>query len=285
MSAQRVVVVGLWAGMLAAGCGGTSTGGGGGGGTASDITISGTLSTATAGLTSSSSVLLASRRAAAVNALAGYKLYCVTFSTTPASGTADADASGVVSLTLAAKDVPFGCFILNAEGTGVATLMFGAENAQTVALSGSTNLGTITVDATSGVAQAEVPSGGTVVTSTPAGVSCPLGTWGYTSGAESGTTWIAQDGAGQYAVSVSGTGPNGTTSFSNLPSTYSNGTLTIGPYNPEVNNPGNTCFGTKTEIVTLTANSACTEMTGTGVKSGCTGQCGCEPDTITVTRM
>ena len=124
-----------------------------------------------------------------------------------------------------------------------------------------------------------------MVTSTPAGVPCPVGTWSYVTSTSSGTTWVADAGAGQYAVSVSGAGPNGVTSFTNLPSTYINGTFTIGPYNPEVNNLNNPCYGTKTEIVTLTANSSCTEMTGTGVKSGCTGQCGCETETITVTKM
>jgi len=267
----------------AVGCGGASTKPGTGN-SANDITISGTLSTASASALASSRALHTSGLSAAVSTLSGYRLYCVTFSTPPVSGTADADASGVVSLTLAAKDVPFGCFILDAQGKGVATLMFGSQNAQTVSLSGSANLGTITVDTTSGVAQAGVPSAGTVVTSTPTSVPCPLGTWGYVTGNGSGTTWVAQDATGQYVVSVSGSDSNGTTSFTNLPSTYSNGTLTIGPYNPEVN-LNNPCYGTKTETVTLTANSSCTEMTGTGVKSGCTGQCGCEDDTITVTKM
>ena len=267
----------------AVGCGGASTKPGTGN-SANDITISGTLSTASASALASSRALHTSGLSAAVSTLAGYRLYCVTFSTPPVSGTADADASGVVSLTLAAKDVPFGCFILDAQGKGVATLMFGSQNAQTVSLSGSANLGTITVDTTSGVAQAGVPSAGTVVTSTPTSVPCPLGTWGYVTGNGSGTTWVAQDATGQYVVSVSGSDSNGTTSFTNLPSSYSNGTLTIGPYNPEVN-LNNPCYGTKTETVTLTANSSCTEMTGTGVKSGCTGQCGCEDDTITVTKM
>jgi len=279
-----VVAVG-WLAMAigVVGCGGASTKPATGN-SASDITISGTLSTGTSMLASSRG-LHTSGLSAAVSGLAGYRLYCVTFSTPPASGTADADSSGVVSLTLAAKDVPFGCFILDSQGNGVATLMFGSQSAQTVALSGSANLGTITVDTTSGVAQAAVPPGGTVVTSTPAGVPCPVGTWSYVSSTSSGTTWVAETGAGQYAVSVSGAGPNGMTSFSNLPSTYSNGTFTIGPFNPELNDPNNPCFGTKTETVILTANSTCTEMTGTGVKAGCTGQCGCETETITVTKM
>ena len=269
----------------AVGCGGASTKPGTGN-SANDITISGTLSTASASALASSRALHTSGVSAAVSSLAGYRLYCVTFSTPPVSGTADADTSGVVSLTLAAKDVPFGCFILDAQGKGVATLMFGSQNAQTVSLSGSANLGTITVDTTSGVAQAEVPSAGTVVTSTPTSVPCPLGTWGYVgSGNSSGTAWVAQDANGQYVVSVSGSDSNGTTSFTNLPSTYSNGTFTVGPYNPEVNNPSNQCYGTKTETITFTANSSCTEMTGIGVKAGCTGQCGCETDTITVTKM
>ncbi len=285
MSASRVIAAGLFVVVLGAGgCGGTSTGSAGG--STKDITISGTLSTGTTNLLmASSSALHTYRSSEALTALGDYRLYCVTFSTPPVSGTANADASGTVSLTLAAKDVPFGCFILDAQGKGVATLMFGSQNAQTVSLSASADLGTITVDATSGVAQAGVPSAGTVVTSTPTSVPCPLGTWGYVSGNGSGTTWIAQDAAGLYVVSVSGSDSNGTTSFTNLPATYSNGTFTVGPYNPEVNNPSNQCYGTKTETLTFTANSSCTEMTGTGVKSGCTGQCGCEPDTITVTKM
>ncbi len=141
MTGARLVAVALSSVTLGVvGCGGSS--GGSGGAAAKNITIAGTLDagSVTSALTGGSSALSVSSPLA----LAGYKLYCVTFNTPPVSGTATADATGSVSLTLAAQGVPFGCFILDAQDKAVATLMFtsGSQNGQTLTSSADANLGT-----------------------------------------------------------------------------------------------------------------------------------------------
>lgn len=49
--------------------------------------------------------------------LEGYQLYCVTFATPPSAATGTADAGGQVTLWLEAESVPFGCFVLDAQGS------------------------------------------------------------------------------------------------------------------------------------------------------------------------
>jgi hypothetical protein len=111
--------------------------------------------------------------------LAGYVLYCVSFAKPPVAATATADSSGNFTLTLAAKNVPIGCFIQNTMQKTVASLVFtnGTNRSQTVSFSGDSALGTVTVDTTSGLAQATIGNTGTVMTTTPAGLDCPLGRW------------------------------------------------------------------------------------------------------------
>ena len=285
MTGARLVAVALSSVTLGVvGCGGSS--GGSGGAAAKNITIAGTLDagSVTSALTGGSSALSVSSPLA----LAGYKLYCVTFNTPPVSGTAAADAAGSVSLTLAAQNVPFGCFILDAAGQSIATLTFKSDTqiGQTVTFAGDANLGAITVDASNGLAQAAVPATATLVTTTPSSVACPVGIWSFTEvssgGGSTGTVWIAQTSSSTYSMSVTGTNTDGSVfSLPNLPTTYAGGVTTVGPFQPE----GSSCAEVVGTIV-LTANSACTELTGTLTKTGCTqaSTCGCNSHTITATK-
>jgi hypothetical protein len=289
MDSSHAVSLGLLGVVLGvAGCGGS--GGGGHDGGAGEITISGALSAGTVNLPGAAPG--APERVLATSSFAGFQLACMTLSKPPSSATNVVDDLGNVSLTLAAKDVPFGCFVLDPQGAGVATLTFenGSTVGQIASLGDSADLGTILVDSATGVAQVGVPLGGTLVTTSPAGAPCPLGLWSYvtnnSAGTGSGTTWIAKTGSGQFALSVNGVNAHGyLRSFSNVPGTYANGTLSVGPYYPEANTDS-ACASTKTATISLTANSACTQLTGTVTRSGCgsTG-CSCEPQTIIVNKL
>jgi len=266
--------------LAAAACGGS----GGSKAPASNITITGTLTPMVEVIASPARA----RASVASSPFAGYQLYCVTFSRPPVTGTATADGSGAVSLTLAAQDTPFGCFVLDTTGAAVASLMFqgGAETGETVEFSASADLGNIAIDTTTGVAAVTLPGGGTVVTTTPSGAACPAGTWSFNvtdKGAPdgTGTIWIAAVTASTFtaSVNVSG-GAGGVQSFAGLPLTYSNGTVVTGSFHTDpVNCP------TKTAVVTMTVNAGCTAMTGTIEKSSCPADCGCDSEVMTATRQ
>jgi hypothetical protein len=144
---------------------------------AATITVSGTL---LAGSTASivTSVVESRSSYAAGSAFAGYKLYCVTFSSPPAAGSGVVSSLGTVSLTLAAQNVPFGCFILDAADGVVATVVFSvaAQTGQAISVGADVSLGSITVDLALGIAQA-APLSGALVTTTPAGLHCAVGRW------------------------------------------------------------------------------------------------------------
>jgi hypothetical protein len=144
---------------LAGGCGKTD---GNGPRTAANITISGKLT---------------GSRAAAT--LTGYELYCATLATPPASATGTLDSSGNVSLSLAAASTPFSCFLLDTAGHQKDSVVFsgGTEVSQGALFAGDADLGTVPVTGTLGVAQATLPAGGSLVTSTPTGLDCPVGIW------------------------------------------------------------------------------------------------------------
>ena len=178
--------------------------GGGEGSTPPDrsITLSGTLTAGPATVETA----VPSRGSAAV--LAEYKLSCVTFSAQPVSGTATADSAGGFSLTFDAKSTPFGCFVLDPLDAGAASVFFNARGvtAQTMLLRDSASFGTITVDVDHGIARASVPPGGNLVTGTPAGVSCPVGTWTLTSPCGPASVWIAATPTSQYVLSFTASG-------------------------------------------------------------------------------
>ncbi|HET6437984.1 MAG TPA: hypothetical protein VFG59_07980 [Anaeromyxobacter sp.] len=271
MGSARAVVV-LCLGLVAAGCGGS----GGGGTRGGDITISGQLSPGTVG-----SPLVEVP-------LSPLELYCVTFESPPAAGSAVADGSGNFTLTFAAQNVPFGCFLLRAsDQVGVATLFFssGSSRGETVTFSADADLGTVTYDVSSGMATAAIPAGGSLTTSTPADVPCPVGTWNVTigpytcdgsctNGCTPGTTqvgtstvWIVETSAGEYAASFTHLGCN-SSSQANVTATFTGGVFTIGPWTE----PGDTCTHSVTAAVT--PDAACGGTTsGTTTWTNC-GPCG-----------
>lgn len=215
--------------------------------------------------------------------LAGYQLYCVTFSVPPSAESATADQAGQVSLTLAAEGVPFGCFVLDSANDAVAALVFssGGEQGQTVTLTEDMDLGSIRVDLANGVALTELDTSGTLSEST--GFTCPLGEWEAPvsrqdcTGTATTTFWIAQDPEGAYRVSytlgpvqLAGTQTCGTVAQTDIPATMENDVLTLTfPADP-------TCEG-KFLTVSLTPNGQCTELSAEAFYSGCAScTSGCE---------
>lgn len=106
---------------------------------------------------------------AAGQPLPNYALYCVTFEDTPEAGKGTADTSGRFDLDIRAVGAPFGCFVLDPNGSRVADLIFGRgdSNPLTAAtqLDASTDLGTVIVDSATYTAFADL-SGVQVVEST-----------------------------------------------------------------------------------------------------------------------
>jgi len=241
--------------------------------------------------------------------LSGYQLYCVTFANPPAAGTGTVDASGNVAVTFSATNTPFGCFILDPSNNGVATLLFtnttNGQKGQTVSFSGDTNLGTITVDTTSGVALATLPSNGTIVSTTPTGTPCPIGTWiDEISGPLSSVCpsangiiilLIAQKPSGEYIVNFaagpvslsSNPGPDCGIYYNTKPATYSGGTLKFSA------SADPACPTTKIAAITATPDASCKTMAVQTTVSGCSDcsdcSCGgtatCAKPTFTLTRQ
>ncbi|MBI2889432.1 MAG: hypothetical protein HYY13_01480 [Nitrospirae bacterium] len=90
------------------------------------------------------------RAGASGGSLSGYALYCVTFEETPRAGKGVTDASSRFVLSLAAAQVPFGCFVLDGAGERVADLIFKVGSAEALAggvsLDRDADLGTVIVD-------------------------------------------------------------------------------------------------------------------------------------------
>jgi hypothetical protein len=216
--------------------------------------------------------------------LAGYALYCVTFSDPPAGAKGSSDADGKVTLTLAAKGVPFGCFVLDGSGGVVATVVFQSSdaNAQTVTVSASTDLGEVTVDLVSGVATVSAPAGATVGSATPTDVGCPVGAWvtvfgpsGCATGKEAKETiWIAKTPEGKYLVSFldeylgDPTGPGcGLWGMNNVEVVYADGAITIDLASFDSGCPANS------STWVFKAAADCKTATVTGEFKGC-ANCG-----------
>jgi hypothetical protein len=269
---SRLALVGLLLASAAIqGCGGSDDG-------PSAITISATL-------TSAATLAKASNAtASASSALAGYQLYCVTFANPPDASAAIADANGQVSLSLPASGVPFGCFILDPDGKGVASVMFttGGASGQTVSVSADVSLGTIVVDLSTGIADADLPPEDGGIAETPSGVDCPVGTWVYTGtdvncGDETLTIWVAKTPEG-YATSYTWVASNVDVcppdSQSNLPSTLSGGVLSF-DVREDLGltcNDGTTVPGA---VIGLHVNDACTSA---GVSLSLTNVSSCMGD-------
>ncbi|MCL4478209.1 MAG: hypothetical protein M1381_03795 [Deltaproteobacteria bacterium] len=119
-------------------------------------------------------------------ALANYKLYCVTFEDSPVGAKGTADSSGKFSLTIKSF-TPFGCFVLNSTDQHVADLLFAGLGTSTGTYSGSimlsdnANVGTITVDPSTGMAVVNVAGVGGVTGNSITGTAFdPTGTWTFT---------------------------------------------------------------------------------------------------------
>jgi hypothetical protein len=122
------------------------------------IQVSGTLVSAGA----SSAPMNSKFSVATPTPLAGYKLDCVTTSTPVVEGSGVADANGNVTVVLKVRSASFGCSVFNPSGTKIATVIFsdasGTTHGQTISVSGDINLSTISVNLTTGEANATVPS-------------------------------------------------------------------------------------------------------------------------------
>ncbi len=131
--------------------------------------------------------------------LVDYQLYCITFTHPAVDAQGASGADGVVSLKLEVGSGALECFILDSLGASVATVIFtdaeGTQKGQIVSVRGAQDLGAIMVDLTTGVALAKAPTDASIVTATPAGMSCPVGIWyadiGYNSYCNSDLTSYA----------------------------------------------------------------------------------------------
>lgn len=271
--------------------------GGGGGGTpapSAKTTLSGKLYSGTVSGFSADVAKTETKAITPATALPGYQLYCVTFATTPVAASGTSGADGSVTLTLAVASADLGCFVLDGSGTSVASLIFTnsslSQAGQTASVSGSVDFGTITVSLDAGVAAATVPSGVTIVTTTPSGASCPEGSWfatdiGYAPPCPVGqdteaSVWIVKKPDGTYGTSFTvynaGIDFNGVPyctvgSKSDIPSTAAGNAVSMTfNFNFEVPDP----CPQKIATVTVTPNADC--MTGT--ISGHIDNCGsCTP--------
>lgn len=271
-------------GALAA-CGGSSNNSGGsqspGNITISAQLVSGSVTT-TALTEATAGTALMAPRSAQVTVLSGFKLYCVTFQSPPAAASGVADGSGNVSVTLAAKGVAFGCFIRDSSDNTIATLSFqsAGANGTTLTLNGDGNLGSVTVDTTTGLATATATTG--TVASTPAAATCPTGYWVVQTGSSSCSTtpttakvWITPNPAGGYLATIvhgpsmiHNTNTCGYESFGSVPVSYNGSTrqFTVGPFNTN---------GSCNQMLTvvLQTDASCSTATASASFQNCTA-CG-----------
>lgn len=257
-------------------------------GVAGGIVLSGQLVEGSQGSSQKSKTLV---KRAAGDPLAGYKLYCVTFTTTPAAATGTADIDGKVTLEIDAAGVPVGCFVLDTGDNAVATIIFsdGTSTGQTVTFTESTDVGGITVDLANGVALAPIDGG----ISGSLNMPCPLGTWITDVPREdcTGTTarfTISREPDGEYLVSfilgpiwMSDVQDCVETCQSGLAATESSGTWTISfPHDP-------IACPSRQMVVNMTPNDDCTELSVQSSYGPCvscdTGECGCEQGAQTCT--
>lgn len=162
--------------VLLSGCGSSS---GGGGGNGSTINITGKLTNSSSLTRSAWDENYLVGRLNDGDPLVGFKLYCVTFTSSPVSASAVAGSDGSVTLSLAAGGVAFGCFILDTSGNQIAAVAFkgSSTSGSAATFSGDAALGAISVNTQTGFAQATLTSDTNVVTKTPSTVACPLGTF------------------------------------------------------------------------------------------------------------
>jgi N-acetylneuraminic acid mutarotase len=103
--------------------------------------------------------------------LAGYTLSCTTATTPPIEATGRADASGKVTVVFRAGSEIVSCSVLNLTGYKVASLLFSdplnTARGEKLSASGAVDLGTIMVNADSGVAKVVVAQGAMIADAAP----------------------------------------------------------------------------------------------------------------------
>ncbi len=208
--------------------------------------------------------------------LVDYQLYCITFThpAVDAQGTSGAD--GAVSLKLNVGSGALECFIRDTFGTSVATVVFtdaqGTQKSQVVSLTGVQALGAIMVDLTTGVALAMAPSDASIVTTTPAGMSCPVGIWysdiGYNSFCNSELTSyasVAQTPDGNYILSFTTYGTSPLLSSSGICTAWSMSsmfTLWDGQMLAAVLSPNDPSCLQKQQLMGITPDEDCSSASG-----------------------
>ncbi len=164
---------------------GSSSGSSGGGAATKDVTLTGKMSVS------------ASRDVGRDIVLADLTLYCVTFSTPPISGTGTVSGDNSFTLTLAnAAGDAFGCFVRSSNATDcgtspapctLATVVFNAAGSKdasgdtlqegSISLDGgTTDLGSVVIDSTTGVAAVSLPNSHNSSVAGTTGFD-PTGTW------------------------------------------------------------------------------------------------------------
>jgi hypothetical protein len=118
--------------------------------------------------------------------LVDYKLYCVTFEDSPVGAKGTADSSGKFSLSIKSY-TPFGCFVLDSNDQHVADLLFAGlgQSAGTysgsIMLTNNADVGTITVDPSTGMAVVNVAGVGGISGNNITGTAFdPTGAWNFT---------------------------------------------------------------------------------------------------------
>jgi hypothetical protein len=224
----------------------------------------------------------------------GYQLSCVTFGTPPVAASGTADATGRVSVTMAVQNVAFGCFVLDATGKAVATLFVtsGAQSSQTIMMSTNADMGTVTVNLSLGTAFAALPGGITLVTTTPSGAACPLGTWAFVQASDSGCGtvkgegWIAQFSTGPFLSSMTihnlhvGGACLGSYSLPGTPTVKDGAAYVLGPFAGDPGCPG------KLNSLRLTPDATCRTAVGIMTETYCPASCSCgHTETLAFTRQ
>ena len=122
---------------------------------------------------------------ASTTPLVNYQLYCVTFENAPVGAKGTADNSGTFSLSIKSY-TPFGCFVLDANNQHVADLLFAGIGTTSgtysgsIMLTGDANVGTITVDPSTGMAIVNVSGVGGVAGNNITGTAFdPTGLWTF----------------------------------------------------------------------------------------------------------
>ena len=150
------------------------------------VTLTGTLQQGTITAMGLASLGTSLHPQASTTPLVNYQLYCVTFENAPVGAKGTADNSGTFSLSIKSY-TPFGCFVLDSNNQHVADLLFAGLGTTSGTYSGSimltnnANVGSITVDPSTGMAVVNVAGIGGVAGNSLTGTAFdPTGAWNFT---------------------------------------------------------------------------------------------------------